>query len=75
MPEEYGLYGVFALLGGDVCSHSAVTVLRPRQVRIVLSVVQNTFLNALSDVRDVKRSNVSDFQNIPDFQETAYTDT
>ena len=48
MPEEYGLYGVFAFLGRDVGSHSAVTVLGSRQVRIVLSVVQNTLLNALS---------------------------
>lgn len=49
MPEEYGLYSVFALLGCDVSSHTAVAILSSGEVGVVLGEVQDPSFNALND--------------------------
>lgn len=49
MPEEDGLYSVFALLGRDVSRYTAVTILSSCKVGIVLGEVQDPSFNALND--------------------------
>jgi hypothetical protein len=48
MPEEDGLYSVFALLSCDVSSYTAVTILSSCEVGVVLGEVQYPSFNALS---------------------------
>ena len=50
MPEEDGLYSVFALLGCDVSSYTAVAILCSCEVGVVLGEVQHPSFDALNGI-------------------------